>query len=321
MLQIGDLFHMNLYYAPLEGITGYVYRNAFHKTFKPNIEKYFSPFISPGVNQPLTPKELRDIHPDNNKGLKLIPQILANNPDDFLLASTYIKDLGYNEINLNLGCPSGTVVAKGKGSGLLADTDKLLRMLDKIYDKTDMEISVKTRIGKDDPDEFPELLEIFNRFPIKELIIHPRIRTDFYKNTPNMEMFELAYNESKNPVCYNGDVVDINGFKQKADKYSNMTAVMIGRGFLKNPLLAGEISGEHIDKKLIKQFHDELLAGYEEVMSGEKPVLYKMKEIWCYMMDLYKDCDGIEKHAKKIRKSEKLGTYKEAVDVLFKERC
>ena len=312
---------MNLYYAPLEGITGYVYRNAFHNTFKPNIDKYFSPFISPGVNQPLTPKELRDIHPDNNKGMKLIPQILANNPDDFLLASTYIKDLGYNEVNLNLGCPSGTVVAKGKGSGLLADTDKLLRMLDKIYEKTDMEVSVKTRIGKDDPEEFPELLELFNRFPIKELIIHPRIRTDFYKNTPNMEMFELAYNESKNPVCYNGDVVDVSGFKRITDKYPNMTAIMIGRGFLKNPMLAGEIIGEHIDTKLVKQFHDELLAGYEEVMSGEKPVLFKMKEIWCYMLDLYKDSEGIDKIAKKIRKAEKLNAYKEAVDVLFKERC
>ena len=312
---------MNLYYAPLEGITGYVYRNAFHKIFKPNIDKYFSPFISPGVNQPLTPKELRDIHPENNKGLKLIPQILANNPDDFLLASTYIKDLGYREINLNLGCPSGTVVAKGKGSGLLADTDKLLRMLDKIYEKTDMEVSVKTRIGKDDPDEFPEILEIFNRFPIKELIIHPRIRTDFYKNTPNMEMFELAYNESKNPICYNGDVVDVSGFNMISEKYPDMTAIMIGRGFLKNPMLANEICGEHMDVDLVKQFHDELLLGYEAVMSGEKPVLFKMKEIWCYMMDLYKDMEGIEKTAKKIRKAEKLSTYKETVDELFKERC
>ncbi len=312
---------MNLYYAPLEGITGYVYRNAFHKIFKQNIDKYFSPFISPGVNQPLTPKELRDIHPENNKGLKLIPQILANNPDDFLLASTYIKDLGYSEINLNLGCPSGTVVAKGKGSGLLADTDKLLRMLDKIYEKTDMEVSVKTRIGKDDPDEFPELLEIFNRFPIKELIIHPRIRTDFYKNTPNMEMFELAYNESKNPICYNGDVVDVSGFNMISEKYPNMTAIMIGRGFLKNPMLANEICGEHMDVDLVKRFHDELLLGYEEIMSGEKPVLFKMKEIWCYMMDLYKDMDAIEKMAKKIRKAEKLSTYKETVDELFKERC
>ena len=312
---------MNLYYAPLEGITGYVYRNTFHKIFKPNIDKYFSPFISPGVNQPLTPKELRDIHPDNNVGLTLIPQILANNPDDFLLASTYIKDLGYNEVNLNLGCPSGTVVAKGKGSGLLADTDKLLRMLDKIYEKIDMEVSIKTRIGKDDPEEFPLLLEIFNRFPVKELIIHPRIRTDFYKNTPNMEMFELAYNESKNPVCYNGDVTTVEGFEKVKEKYPNMTAVMIGRGFLKSPMLANKINGEDIDLGKVKQFHDELLSGYEEVMSGEKPVLFKMKEIWCYMMDLYSDVEGIEKHAKKIRKAEKLSVYREVVDELFKERC
>ena len=313
-----NYFTMNLYYAPLEGITGYVYRNAFHKIFKPNMEKYFSPFISPGVNQPLTPKELRDIHPDNNKGICLIPQILANNPDDFLLASTYIKDLGYNEVNLNLGCPSGTVVAKGKGSGLLADTDKLLRMLDKIYEKTDMEVSIKTRIGKDNPDEFPLVLEIFNRFPIKELIIHPRIRTDFYKNTPNMEMFELAYNESKNPVCYNGDVTTVEGFEKIKEKYPNMTAIMIGRGFLKDPMLAAKIKGEQMNMKLIKEFHDELLARYEEVMSGEKPVLFKMKEIWCYMMDLYPDS---EKIAKKIRKAEKLSAYKEAADVLFRERC
>ena len=177
--------------------------------------------------------------------------------------------MGYREINLNLGCPSGTVVAKGKGSGLLADTDKLLRMLDKIYEKTDMEVSVKTRIGKDDPDEFPEILEIFNRFPIKELIIHPRIRTDFYKNTPNMEMFKLAYNESKSPICYNGDVVDVSGFNMISEKYPDMTAIMIGRGFLKNPMLANEICGEHMDVDLVKQFHDELLLGYEEVMSGE----------------------------------------------------
>ena len=305
---------MNLYYAPLEGITGYVYRNAFHKTFKPNIDKYFSPFISPGVNQPLTPKELRDIHPDNNKGMNLIPQILANNPDDFLLASTYIKNLGYNEVNLNLGCPSGTVVAKGKGSGLLADTDKLLRMLDKIYEKTDMEVSVKTRIGKDDPEEFPELLELFNRFPIKELIIHPRIRTDFYKNTPNMEMFELAYKESKNPVCYNGDIFTVKDHDKIVKQYPNMTAIMIGRVFLRNPLLANEIFDENIDVGLIKKFHDELLVGYEEVMSGEKPVLFKMKEIWCYMMDLYPDS---EKIAKKIRKAEKLSVYREVVNELF----
>lgn len=314
---------MKLYFAPLEGVTGYVYRNAFREAFNPTIDKYFSPFISPGVNQPLTPKELRDIHPDNNNGIYLVPQILANNADDFLLAAKYIKELGYDEINLNLGCPSGTVVAKKKGSGLLGEPDMLERMLDKIYSATDMKVSVKTRIGKDSPDEFPELLEIFNKFPMEELIIHPRIRTDFYKNKPNMEMFNFAVANSRNELCYNGDIVTKEQFEATGEKYSDLTAIMIGRGFLQNPLLALEINeGENTDRavggkpdmKAVKRFHDLLLEGYIEVMYGERPVLFKMKEIWCYMIGLF---DGAEKYAKKIKKAVELSMYREVAEELF----
>ncbi len=309
---------MKLYFAPLEGITGYVFRNAFHQVFEAEtnkIDKYFSPFISPGVNQPLTPKELRDIHPDNNKGICLVPQILANNADDFLLATKYIKELGYDEVNLNLGCPSGTVVAKKKGSGLLGEPDMLERMLDKIYATTDMKVSIKTRIGKDSPDEFPELMDIFNKFPIYELIIHPRIRSDFYKNTPNKEMFNLAVKESKHKLCYNGDVVTKQGFEKIEQEYSRIDAIMIGRGFLQNPMLADAIlEGKEPDMKKIREFHDVLLAGYVEVMSGERPVLFKMKELWFYLINLFDDAD---KYGKKIRKTEKLDVYKEVVKGLF----
>ena len=306
---------MKLYFAPLEGITGYVYRNAFNSTFHSKIDKYFSPFISPGVNQPLTPKELRDIHPDNNKGIYLVPQILANNADDFLLAAEHIKELGYTEVNLNLGCPSGTVVAKKKGSGLLGEPDMLERMLDKIYVTSDLKISVKTRIGKDSTDEFPMLLDIFNKFPIEELIVHPRIRTDFYKNKPNMEMFSMAADESRNKLCYNGDIVTSDDFAAIQNAYPKLEAVMIGRGFLRNPMLADEINeGKKPDMNKIKEFHDKVLEGYIEVMSGERPVLFKMKEIWSYMIVLFEDA---EKYAKKIRKAEKLGMYREVVDELF----
>ena len=331
------LYRMKVYFAPLEGITGYIYRNAFHKAFGRGIDKYFSPFISPGVNQPLTPKELRDIHPDNNKGLVLVPQILANNPDDFLLAAKYIKDLGYSEVNLNLGCPSGTVVAKRKGSGLLGDTDLLLRMLDKIYETTDMKISIKTRIGKDDPDEFPEILEIFNRFPVYELIIHPRIRNEFYKGTPNMEMFDYAAKNSRNPLCYNGDIVTKAQFDTMSEKYNDLTGIMIGRGFLQNPFLAWDVQGINVNNmeakkgqtskpqketqkesklEALKKFHDEVLERYEEYMSGDKPVLFKMKELWCYMINIFDE----EKYGKKIKKAEKLSVYKEVVRELF-ENC
>lgn len=309
---------MKLYFAPLEGITGYIYRNAFHKAFNPKIDKYFSPFISPGVNQPLTPKELRDIHPDNNKGICLVPQILANNPDDFLLATKYIKELGYDEVNLNLGCPSGTVVAKKKGSGLLGELDMLERMLDKIYGTTDMKVSVKTRIGKESPEEFPEILRIFNKFPMEELIIHPRVRSDFYKNTPNMEMFSLAVKESKHFLCYNGDVVKADGFRNIEEQYPSVDAVMIGRGFLQNPMLANEITeGTNPDMATIKYFHDLVMEGYIEIMSGERPVLFKMKELWCYLTKMFPEA---EKQAKKIRKAEKLSVYREVVEELFERR-
>lgn len=306
---------MKLYFAPLEGITGYIYRNAFNQAFHPKIDKYFSPFISPGVNQPLTPKELRDIHPDNNEGICLVPQILANNAEDFLLATKYIKELGYTEVNLNLGCPSGTVVAKRKGSGLLGEPDMLEMMLDKIYGTTDMKVSLKTRIGKDSPDEFPELLAIFNKFPAEELIIHPRIRTDFYKNRPNMEMFSLAARDSKNRLCYNGDIVSKENYEHIIEAYPHIDSVMIGRGFLQNPMLAADINDtKKPDMKAVKEFHDLLLDGYTQVMSGDRPVLFKMKEIWCYMIKLF---DGADKYAKRIRKAEKLGTYKEVVDELL----
>ncbi len=348
---------MKLYFAPLEGIAGYVFRNAFQDAFNPEIDKYFSPFISPGVNQPLTPKELRDIAPEHNKGMYLVPQILANNADDFLLAASYIKDLGYKEINLNLGCPSGTVVSKKKGAGLLAEPDMLEQMLDKIYATTDMKVSLKTRIGKESPEEFPALLDIYSKFPVEELIIHPRVRSDYYNNTPNMEAFSSAVEKlsGKISICYNGDVLTkedyfriANGNAQQihednmlqfefTNKAVKIDAIMIGRGFLRNPLLANDIKkvsekeaiinnkdirskridSEEIsseDMKKLKMFHDLLLEGYIEIMSGERPVLFKMKELWFYMIDSF---PGNEKLAKKIKKAEKLSAYKEIVKEFF----
>ena len=178
---------LNIYFAPLEGITGYIYRNAYSDIIcrdrgKELISKFFSPFISPGVNQRLSRKELRDILPENNRGIRLIPQLLGCRGEDILLGIEDIKALGYTEVNINLGCPSGTVVAKKKGAGLLAYTDALDEFLYKIYEKADIKVSVKTRIGKNSPEEFFEILDIYNKYPMEELIIHPRIQTDFYKN-------------------------------------------------------------------------------------------------------------------------------------------
>lgn len=318
---------MKLYFAPLEGITGYIYRNAYRDVIEEGthiIDKYFSPFISPGVNQPLSRKEIRDILPENNKNICLIPQLLGCRAEDILLGIKAIKELGYNEVNINLGCPSGTVVAKKKGSGLLAYTEDLDEFLYKIYEKADIKISVKTRIGKNSPDEFYEIMDIYNKYPMEELIIHPRIQTDFYKNTPNMEMFNYATANSKNRLCYNGDIICAENYKNIVEKYtgkaktaSPVESIMIGRGFIRNPMLIYEIkSGETKDaelsehKKKLKRFHDRLLEDYTEEMSGERPVLFKMKELWAYMGDMFTDS---EKLLKKLRKTESLEKYKAIV--------
>lgn len=180
---------MKYYLAPLEGVTTYVYRNAYHHFFRP-MDKYFTPFIVPHLNKKFSTREMKELSPENNQGLFVVPQLLTNNAEDFVKTANDIQAFGYEEINLNLGCPSGTVVAKNKGSGFLALQDELNRFLDEIYAKTDMKISVKTRIGKTNPEEFYELIQIYNQYPMEELIIHPRVQTDFYKNTPNWKVFK-----------------------------------------------------------------------------------------------------------------------------------
>jgi tRNA-dihydrouridine synthase len=204
---------MNFYFAPMEGLTGYVYRNAHHAFFD-RINKYFTPFIVANQSDRFRTRELNDILPENNQGINLVPQLLTNNAKDFIHTSKKINLLGYNEINLNLGCPSRTVVSKNRGSGFLSKTKELDEFLDEIFTQSITKISVKTRIGRDRPEEFYELIQIYNKYPIAEVIIHPRIQKDFYKNKPNLKIFRETSILSNNPVCYNGDIHSVTDFKE-----------------------------------------------------------------------------------------------------------
>jgi tRNA-dihydrouridine synthase len=307
---------MKYYFAPLEGVTGYIYRNAY-QTFFGQIDKYFTPFISPTSNIGFTSRELNDILPEHNQGLPVVPQILANNAEYFLRTVNELTKFGYDEVNLNLGCPSGTVVAKHKGSGFLAQKKQLNEFLEDIFSKASMKISIKTRIGKDSPDEFYELIEIFNKYPLEELIIHPRIQTDFYKNKPNMAVFKEALALSKNPVCYNGDIFNEADYRKLAEMDPSLDAVMLGRGLIANPALIGEIKNNPvIDKTILKAFHDTVYAGYQEILSGDRNVLFKMKEFWFYMIHLFAKSD---KYSKEIRKTERLHDYEAVIARLFQE--
>ena len=307
---------MNLYFAPLEGIGGYIYRNAQADYFE-KADKYYSPFLAPNQNRSISPKEYKDIAPEHNEDITLVPQIMANNAEIFLKAAQELEQLGYKEINLNLGCPSRTVVTKYRGAGFLAKPDALEQFLEEVYSKLNSRLSLLTRLGMEDEEEFEHLLDIYNKFPVSELIIHPRVQTDYYKNTPRMESFLNALEKSKNPVVYNGDIFNKEKYQQVM-KQMDVSAVMLGRGVLANPALFGEIRGtEKLSKERLWEFHERLLADYTQEMSGERNVLFKMKELWFYLAWSF---TNTEKYEKKIRKAQHLSDYRLVVKQLFFEQ-
>ncbi len=305
---------MQFYLAPLEGLTGYIFRNALAKYFTP-LDKYFTPFIAANQKGKLSSRELKDILPEHNPSIKVIPQILTNKVEDFNLTVKHLQAYGYDEVNLNLGCPSGTVVSKNKGAGFLAVPDDLDHFLEGIFNEAPLKISIKTRLGKDDPSEFESLIRIFNQYPLEELIIHPRIQKDYYKNTPRLEQFEEGLSKSQHPICYNGDIFTASDYHQLTQRYPKLERVMLGRGLIANPGLVEEITLQKaLDIKTFKAFHDEVYTNYQEVLHGERDVLFKMKEMWFYMSYMFED---VEKQAKKIKKSQRLTDYEAAVEELF----
>ncbi len=315
---------MNIYFAPMEGITGYKFRNTFEEMFG-GVDKYFTPFISPMEKKPFRNREKRDVDPENNRVKVLTPQIITNNAANFCKAADVLGKYGYSEININLGCPSNTVVAKSKGCGMLKNMARLDEFLSAIFEGMErtqykMDVSIKTRLGMEDPEEFVRILDIYNKYPISELIVHPRVKVELYKGKVHMDMFDYTYEKSNCPVCYNGDVSTFSEDIEIMEKYPDLNGLMLGRGLLKNPRLAleikekitkGEIS-KSISKEEIFKFHDALYKDYLEEMSGEKDVVFKMKELWFYFGTNFDD----DKAIRKILMSKKPEEYLSLVDGL-----
>lgn len=310
---------MKFYYAPLEGVGGYIYRNAHNAHFNHHhIKKYFAPFIVADQNSKFTSKDRNDLDPDNNLGLVLIPQILTNKAQDFIYTAHKIQQLGYTEVNLNLGCPSGTVVAKKKGSGFLAFRDELDQFLEDIFSEQVTDISIKTRIGRDHPEEFVELMKIYNKYPLKELIIHPRTQKDLYKNTPNLQVFKEALATSRSPICYNGDIFNVEDYMDFIKVFPEVDTIMLGRGLLANPGFVDLLMDDQkMDKKTLRAFHDQIYDGYKTILFGDRNVLFKMKEVWNYLIQAF---SHHEKYGKKIKKTDTLQEYNSIVASLFNEQ-
>ena len=247
---------MKLYLAPMEGLTGYVFRNAYHKYYEP-MDKYFTPFVS---HLGLSHRELEDVLPEHNTGMYTVPQILTNKASDFLNIADKLEHMGYSELNLNLGCPSGTVIKKKRGAGMLSDLPMLEAFLTEIYEKCTLKVSIKTRLGMDAPEEWPLIREIYSKFPVHELIIHPRVQKDLYKrpvrpcwfaDAPGASSWQADHYGSI-PVCYNGDIFTGEGFERFLGAFPDTCSVMLGRGILKNPELGGivrRLCDEHDNKR------------------------------------------------------------------------
>ena len=302
--------------APMEGVTDSIYRSICHRMFTP-FDRYYTPFLTPTADRLITARQQRELDPARNAGMEVVPQLLVNDSEPFLWMAGVLKDMGYKEVNLNLGCPSGTVVKKKKGSGLLGQRELLKRLLDGIFDRTPLPVSVKTRLGLRSEAEFGPILALFNRYPICELIVHPRVQADQYRGPLRMDAFALALAESRAPVCYNGDLwapEDVDAIKAR---FPALEAVMLGRGAVANPGLTGCLkTGTRITVDQLRAFHDALYAEYRAVMPGFKPTVFRMREYWAFWACLFEQPD---KPLKRIRKATDFPAYEQAVSDLFAE--
>ncbi len=302
--------------APMEGVTDSVYRQIFHRMFTP-FDRYYMPFLTPTGDHLITARQHRELDPKRNAGLDAVPQLLTNDPALFCWASEVLADLGYREVNLNLGCPSGTVVKKKKGSGLLGEPELLEQLLDGIFSQVKLGVSIKTRVGLRSEEEFPALLELFNRYPIRELTVHPRVQKDQYRGQIRMGAFEQAMTLSRAPVCYNGDLFRPEDISALSARFPGLRAVMLGRGAVANPGLTGFLrTGQWTAKERLREFHDALYAEYRVVMPGFKPTVFRMREYWAFWACMFEQPD---RYLKRIRKAVRFEEYEQAVQDLFSE--
>jgi len=289
---------MELYFAPLEGVTDFTFR-MMHRKHYGGPDRYYIPFLTPTQTHVLAPKERREVQADHNLGTHAVPQLLTKSSEDFHWAARVLADLGYGMVNLNLGCPSGTVVPKGKGSGFLAYPDRLDAFLDEIFTAAVLPVSVKTRLGLKDPAEFDRILNIYAKYPLAELILHPRTREEMYQGPLHPEYYEKALAALSCPVCFNGDIRTVGQIHDLENRSTPPAAVMIGRGLVADPALALRWRGQTPAAGTFAAFCDELSLAYLERFGSQKNTLMRMKHLWSYWLEGHPQG---EKLWKKLRK-------------------
>lgn len=302
--------------SPLQGFTDFRFRNAFHKYFG-GVDTFYAPYIRLNGKFDIKPGYQRDLDPKNNKVHELFPQVMTNDPDEFMFVVDYVKSLGYNELNWNLGCPYPMVTKRCMGSGLINDPERIDAVLKKVHDESDITVSMKMRMGYDTPTEILDVFPILDKYPIKNVAIHARIGKQLYKGGVDLESFQNCLTNSNQTIYYNGDITSVNSYQEMKARFPEIEHFMIGRGLIADPFLPQMIkqgTTEYPDnkKEIFSRFIEELFNDYASALSGKSHVLTKMTSFWEYFAQLFEDP---HKTYKRIKKSKSIDAYEEAVKI------
>lgn len=300
---------MKLWLAPLQGVTEYPFRNAWHRHFS-GLDAAYTPFIPTIKGTKVRVHHLRDVLPqNNNSSLTPIPQLLSNNPSEILVMINALSKLGYTEINLNMGCPSPTVIRHRRGCGLMPFPDIIDYILKEVIPETDIKFSVKLRPGLKNVDELWRMFEVLNNYPIYKIILHPRLGIQMYEGVPDPDVFAMAAKRTSHLLVYNGDIKTLRDFSKLRDRFPETNEWMIGRGVLFNPFLPGIIKGMEKPRRSeildpLIAFHEDLIQCIAESGRGERRLLAKLKEYWLYFSHWFADHETVWEnisHSKDIR--------------------
>ncbi len=308
--------------SPLQSFTDFRFRNAFQKYFG-GIDTFYAPYIRLNGKFDIKPAYQLDIAHKNNRTLEVIPQIMTGKVEEFLFVTKYIRDLGYTELNWNLGCPYPMVINKGMGSGLICEPEKIDHILDRVHSETDVVVSMKMRMGYENAQEILHSFPILNKYPLKNIAIHARIGKQLYKGGVDLDSFEECLNHTDHKIYYNGDITTVAGYREMTERFPMIDHWMMGRGLIADPFLpqmikddTTEYPEDRID--IFRKFHDTLSYEFEQKLKGEKHVIMKMLSYWEYFANSFTNPTKI---VKSIKKTKTLDDYHDAViTVLEKEQ-
>ncbi len=300
--------------SPLQGFTDFRFRNAQNKIFG-GIDTFYSPYIRLNGKLVIKPSYERDLLPENNLGLEVIPQIITNDADEFLFVAKYVQELGYKELNWNLGCPYPMVTKCGMGSGLISNPERINGILNKVHSESDIIVSMKMRLGYDTTEEILDVLPILDTYPIKNIAIHARIGKQLYKGGVHLDAFQQCIDNTRHKLYYNGDISSVSKFQEMKQRFPTIDHWMIGRGLISDPFLPNMIRNNSVEypenkMELFSEFHDTLYEIYSESLSGSTHILLKMYHLWEYFSTTF---SNPHKVLKQIKKAQSIRNYEAAV--------